>query len=852
MPLADFDRSGARAGRFEGDPVELFDSGIADLGTLPRDGLRVEAEPRRQRALPLVLDSSRFVTLTGAPGVGKTRLALQVAEKLRRRYSAGVWLVELGLLFEGERLAQVVADAIELASEPGHNLLTTLVDALQRRHALLLLDNCEHLVEACAGLAATLLSSCPAISILATSRQPLGVPGETIWRVPVMPVPGALDGLDAGGARSFESVRLFEDRASSVQAGFAVTDQNAAAVAQICQRLDGIPLAVELAAARVPLLSPQQLLRRLDHGFELLSGGSRTALPHHHTLQALVDWSYKLLSGPERRLLARLSVFVGGFTPEAAESVCSGGGIPAAQVLPLLGSLVEKSLVAVEQEREEATRYRLLETVRKYARDRLAPAELSALQGTHAQHCLALALQADAGLKGADQLEWIARLGVEHADLRAALAWCSSNDSPRQREWLQLGLELAEALWWFWYTCNHWEEGYGWLARFASATAFKTTPARVRALAKAGMLAFMRGDPAAAANLQGEALLFARQIDDALALAWALGMAVVPALYQGQLEQAEQLARESVAVLGGAEGSDWEQAACRGFLGIVVLQQGNIDRAIPEIEAALGIFRRLGERYWMASALSMLGLAAMRQGDYRRAQAHLAESATLYEELGNRVNATETLERLGQLALLQGRRHEAAVQFRQCLLLADQVGRRQALANGLTGAAGTLAADGQTQWAVRLYAAAARLRQTARLRLAPQEEQDQERRLAGLRSGAPKSYDADWAAGESLTLAEAIREADRLLLAVAEAAPAAAQAPVAAGKLGVLTPRERDVAALLARGLKNREIAERLVIAEGTAALHVKRILAKLDLSSRAQVAAWLVDLDAERLASVT
>src|SRR5262245_42819181 len=416
---------------------------------LPRQLTRFIGREQAIVEVKRLLASSALLTLTGSGGCGKSRLALQVGADLLEEYADSVWLVELAALSDPERVPQTVATALGVRELPGRPLIQTLIDSLCPKQLLLLLDNCEHLLSACTQLTERLLQACPQVRVLASSREALGLLGEQSYRVPSLSLPDPRQLPPWERLPEFEAVQLFTDRAVLSQASFAVTEANAAAVVAVCRRLDGIPLAIELAAARVKALPVEKLNERLDDMFRLLTGGSRTALPRQQTLRALIDWSYDLLSPPERALLRRLSVFAGGWTLEAAEAVCVGDGIEGWEVLDLLTSLVEKSLVLYEEGEGEG-RYRLLETVRQYARDRLLEAGES--EAAREQHCdwfLALAEEAEPQLWR--EVAWVERLEREHDNLRTALEWCAAS-SP------ETGLRLAGALHWFWHIRGHFTE----------------------------------------------------------------------------------------------------------------------------------------------------------------------------------------------------------------------------------------------------------------------------------------------------------------------------------------------------------------------------------------------------------
>ena len=438
-----------------------------------------------------LLGAHRLVTLTGPGGTGKTRLALQAAAEVLEAHPDGVWLVELAALADPALVPQAVAAAVGVREEPGRPLPATLTDALRPKRLLLVLDNCEHLLDACARLADALLRACPHVRVLATSREALGLAGETAWRVPSLTVPDVADtqhAPDVADVARYAAVRLFADRAAAVQPEFVLTDENAAAVAQICARLDGIPLAIELAAARVRVLPPRQLLERLDDRFRILTGGSRTALERHQTLRAAVDWSYDLLTEPERALFARLAVFAGGWTLEAAEQVGAGEGIESPEVLDLLTRLADQSLVVAQEQPDGTARYRLLESLRQYGRDKLAArAEAPAVRDRHLAHFLALAERADPGLYGPDAPAWIERLEVEHDNLRAALDWALGPAAGQGQA--ARGLRLAGALEYFWFLRVHRREGLARLQQALAHTDDAPSAARAQALYSAGALA---------------------------------------------------------------------------------------------------------------------------------------------------------------------------------------------------------------------------------------------------------------------------------------------------------------------------------------------------------------------------
>ncbi|MSP12497.1 MAG: adenylate/guanylate cyclase domain-containing protein, partial [Chloroflexi bacterium] len=502
-----------------------------------------------------LLPSTHLLTLTGVGGTGKTRLSLQVAADLLEEFADGVWLVELAPLADPALVPQAVATALGVREESGRPLLATLTDYLRAKHLLLILDNCEHLVAACIQVAEALLRACPHLKMLATSREALGITGESIFHVPSLPLPDPLRLPPVETLTQYEAIRLFIDRAVAVKSDFTVTNANAPAVAQICHRLDGIPLAIELAAARVRALSVEQISKRLDDRFRLLTGGSRSALPRQQTLAALIDWSYNLLTAPERALLQRLSVFAGGWSLEAAEQVCADVGqdsghprdvVLSSEVLDLLTRLVDKSLVNAEDQDGE-TRYRLLETIRQYARDRLLESgEGDQVRDRHLQYFLQLAEEGEIQLRGPQQMAWFKRLQTEQDNFRIALQWSLGTEA---------GLRLAGALadFWVWWR-GEISEGRRWLEEILAQTAgLGRTAARAKALCAAS---WFQDDSTAKRSRYEESIAIWREVGDQRGLALALHYLGLLELEQNHLAVARQWNTESQE-LWRAAGDAW-------------------------------------------------------------------------------------------------------------------------------------------------------------------------------------------------------------------------------------------------------------------------------------------------------
>jgi predicted ATPase/DNA-binding SARP family transcriptional activator len=514
------------------------------------------------------LAMTRLLTLTGAGGSGKTRLALEVAGDLIGLYPDGVWLVELAPLSEGALVPQVVTEALGVQEQPERPLLESLLDALRDKVMLLVLDNCEHVIDAAASLVDDLLDSCPRLRLLATSREPLGAMGELGWLVPSLSVPEVHQSPTIEELEGYESARLFADRASNRHPGFELTSENATAVAQVCARLEGIPLAIELAAARIGILSAEQISERLGHSLKLLTGGERTADHRHQTLRATLDWSFELLSEPERVLFRRLSVFAVGFTLEAAESVGAGGGIEVEDVLELLSYLVEKSLVVAEENWERGARYRLLEPVRQYAWERLRMSgDAEPIGRRHAEFFLALAEEAELELSGPRQPEWLDRLETEHDNLRAALSWALERE-------VDLGPRIAGALCRFWHTRGYLSEGRRYLEE--AVTRRDVVPASVRAKALDG-----------------------------------LGWIAEP---QGDYERARVAYEESLELYRSSNDKGGV-ANTLGDLGSLALDRGDYGQATSLLEKSLTLHRELGNREEVIGVLNGLGVLASAKGD---------------------------------------------------------------------------------------------------------------------------------------------------------------------------------------------------------------------------------------------
>jgi predicted ATPase/DNA-binding winged helix-turn-helix (wHTH) protein len=700
-----------------------------------------------------LLGTTRLLTFVGAGGCGKTRLAMQVAGDLLESYSDGIWLVELAALAEPGLVPQTVANILGLKEQPGENLTETIIERLASRHLLLVLDNAEHLLTACAEFADVALRRCAQLIILVTSRERLGIAGELTYRVPSLSVPDPKWDATPEGLSAYESARLFIERARLQRPHFAVTLQNASALASVCHRLDGIPLAIELVAPRVRSMSMEEVNRRLDQRFGLLTGGSRTALPRHRTLRAMIDWSYDLLSDAEQALLCRLSVFCGGWTLDAAEQVCVGEGVDNVQLLDLLTSLADKNLVVADEQGGD-TRYGLLETVRHYAlehlreRDREAP-----WRGRHLMYFLALAEEAEPQLTGSDQQAWLDRLEAEHENLRSALVWSSATTGDAS-----LGLRLAAALWRFWWLRGYLSEGRTLLVgRLASATGTRLLAARSMALFGAGILAWQQGDYPASRALQEESLAIRRKLGDRRAIASSLNSLGIVVSEQGDQGAARVFHEESLAISRDL-GDRRETANALANLGNEAIFPGDFAAARMLHEESLAIRRELGHRWGIAASLTNLAVVARKQGDYLLARALSQESLAICRELGDRIGTAGCLGEMGLILCDQGDYRSAQTLLKESLAIFLELGDQRGIVEALEGLAYAFSLDRPRRAGI-LWGAAERLREAMGAPPKPNDRPRAERQVAAARAalGDDAAFDLAWQEGRAMNLERVVR-----------------------------------------------------------------------------------------------
>lgn len=563
-----------------------------------------------------LLDSTRLLTFTGSGGCGKTRLALQAAAERFDHHPDGIWYIELAPLGETTSVARTIADALNIPEEADRQVVDTVTERMRDWHAMVLIDNCEHLLAQAAAVIDDILRSCPAVQVVATSREPLNLAGEVPWRVPSLTLPGEGEPEPLDALVEYDAVRLFVERATKTRPNFRLTEANASAVAQLCRRLDGIPLAIELAAARTRALSPEQIVRGLDDRFRLLTGGARTLLPRQQTLRASVDWSHHLLSEPEQAVFRRLSVFAGGFTLDAAEAVASGGAIERFEVLDLLAQLVDRSLVQTDDTSVDV-RYRLLETIKQYGRERIEEAdELTPTRDAHLTWFAGLADRARPCLITGEQEEWLIRLDADHDNLRAALEWAAASFD------LDPLLAMAVDLTFFWFLAGHFQEGNGWLERALAETGTEPSPLRARARWGMAYLNYYAGNIATAMDVAKEALAWAEAVDDDFTRARALDTL---ASMQSTNDPATALpALRDAVERATAAGDEWCRTNALQKAAWCFMYQDRYDEAIPLMEEALVGARRLGNNFFLAWHWLTVGYVGIRRGDIAAARPALA------------------------------------------------------------------------------------------------------------------------------------------------------------------------------------------------------------------------------------
>jgi non-specific serine/threonine protein kinase len=745
-------------------------------GNLPAEVTRFIGRSRELAQVRDALGRYRLVTLRGVGGVGKTRLALQVAAMVRRSFDDGVWLVELSALRNTELLARTVASALGVPDQASDDPLDLLADYLADRHLLLILDTCEHLVDACALLSEVLLRAAPRLKILATSREPLDVMGEQSLLIAPLEVPDA--GAPVAGS---ESVLLFLDRAEAMVPGFALTPANEGAVAQLCRSLDGIPLALELAAVRLRSMSIEQVVARIDDRFRFL-GTARSSLNRHQTLRAAVDWSYELCTAEEQLLWARLSVFPGDFDLDAAEHVCSGDIITDGSLFDVLGRLVEKSVVLYEQ---DGHRYRLLDTIREYGAEQLVVfGETEELRRRHRDHYLHLAEQAAAGGFGSGQVEWLVRLQQETHNLRVAMDYSYATPGEEDR-----GLRMTVLLRHYWLIRGLFAEGRRW--HDLALSTGRDSPDGAWAVYGAGVLAVQQGDYDAAKPLLTRAAELAERLQD------------------------RDLA---VQVMTGQ--------------GMALFHSGDVDGGQAWFERALASHATIGySEPFALSVLARLATACFLAGEFDRAISLCEESLRRSGELGDAWNRGSALWVRGATRWVSGETDLAIEDALASLAIKESMGDLHSITQSIDLLAVCLATKGEFVRAAELCGAGDALWKMLRTpqQAGPHYAQARQGGADACRQAlGDERFEAARRRGLSLSVSEAIA------LARSDTSAAPVRPPA-----NPLTKREQEIASLVTEGLGNREIAERLVLSKRTVDAHIEHIFAKLGFSSRAQIAVW-------------
>ena len=824
----------------------------------------------------------RLLTLIGTGGVGKTRLALEVAHILVQDFADGVHLVSLAPISDPAFVIPTIAHSMGFMESVSQSLLELLKTSQRDKHRLLLLDNFEHIIPA-APLLAELLEACPDLKLLVTSREVLHLRGEHQFAILPLALPDPKRLPDDRSLAHVPAVDLFIQRAQAIRSDFQLTDDNARAVASICIRLDGLPLAIELAAARVKLLAPQALLARLDRRLPVLTAGARDLPLRQRTLRNTLAWSYSLLTQEEQHLFQRISVFAGGATLEAVEAVCETLGDEAGRIFDGVASLLDKSLVQQQAQGDEEPRLMMLETIREYGLELLTSGgEAQATREAHAVYYLALAEQAEPELDGPQQISWLQRLEREHDNLRAALSWLLEQGSAGQSK--ELALRLAGALWRFWLIHGHLSEGRHWLERALDGSEKGRSARRAKALMGAGVLAtsqddfgqaealcgeglalyrelgerrgsapclsmlgymaMMRSNYAQARTLLEESLQIAREVGDTGDRVLALQVLASVLFYQGEYARAQALLEES-RVLSREGGDVQSHALSLALLGLALLSQGDLARARARLEESLAASRKVGYKRTLGLSIYFLGVVTWLQGDVARARSLLEESLVFLKEVGERGRIAEVYLSQGLISLSQGDYAAARALLEESLQIARELDHKWDIAGGLEAVAAVVAVQGEPVRAVWCMSAAQTLREAIGTPLPSVSQPMHEFTMASVRTQlGEQAFAAAWEEGRSMTPEQALTAQGQVTLLQplpAAPAPTPPTKPAATYPDG-LTAREVEVLRLLATGLTSAQIAEQLVIGVVTVNFHVRSIYSKLAVSSRSAATRYALE----------
>ncbi len=822
----------------------------------------------------------RLVTLTGPGGVGKTRLALQVAADLLDDFPDGACFVPLAPISDPDLVPSTIAQMLGLKEPGDQSLLDLLKASLQDKRLLLLLDNFEQVLAAVPWLA-DLLAACPSLKVMVTSRAVLHIRGEHEFPVPSLALPDFTHLPESEALSQYAAVALFLERARTVKPDFQLTPANARAIAEICIRLDGLPLAIELAAARSKLLPPQALLARLRHHLHVLTSAAQDVPIRQQTLRNTLAWSYDLLDAKEQQLFRRLSVFVGGCTLEAVEGLFTALGELPTDVLDGMASLMDKSLLQQTGQDGEEPRLVMLETIREYGLETLlASGEMERTRQAHATDYLRLAEQAELELGGPQQAAWLDRLEREHDNLRAALSWSlepAEDEKSGQRS--ETALRLGEALYLFWWTHGHWSEGRTFLERALAASEEAPAPIQAKALYAAaslsfiqshyeraealtskslllyrelgdqrgialslwvlGNIAWVRSDTSKARSLQEEALAFFKEVDDKEYVAYSLFSLGLLASSQGEYTRACTLYEESLTFFREIEHKRGIAHSLSQLAQALFVSQGDQARVRSLMEECLALSREVGFKEGMAAAQCLLGQLALGQGDLATAHAEVEESVMLYKEMGHRHGTAESLAALGKVLAAEGDFPAAQALYEESLTLSGEVGEQWVIAMGLLGVGEVVAAQHKLAWAAQLWGAADALRDALGIPIPPIERADYERSLSAARVHlGERAFAAAWAQGRAMTLQQVLTAQGHK--PIPSPTPSATPAPQVypAG----LTAREVEVLRLLAGGLTDQQIADKLVLSPRTVHAHISSIYSKLAVTSRSAATRYALE----------
>ncbi len=827
----------------------------------------------------------RLLSLTGPGGAGKTRLGLQVAAELSDRFAGGVFFVNLAPISDAALVIPTVAQTLDILEGTGQPWLERLREALQRKQMLLLLDNFEQVVTAGVEVA-ELLAACPQLKVVVTSREVLHVRGEHEFAVPPLALPDPKHLPDLAMLSHNTAVALFVQRAQAVKPDFQLTNANARAIAEICVRLDGLPLAIELAAARIKLLPPQALLGRLDQRLALLTGASRDVPARQQTLRNTIAWSYNLLDAKEQRLFRRLSVFVGGCTLEAVEALCIAldDGETAERTLDRVASLIDKSLLQQIEIEGQEPRLVMLETIREYGVERLnVNGETEAAQQAHAEYYLTLAEKAEPELAGPQQSVWLERLEREYDNLRAVLQWSLERGEVEYS--IEMALRLAGALRRFWEVRAHWNEGRNFLERALAESKKVAVPVQLKVLKAAAHLAYVQGDTdrsealseeslarckevgdmggiALSLRLLGliaewrssfvvaytrteESLALFREVGDKEGIAWSLNNLAAITREQGEYARAISLKKESLALfraLGNIEGI---ALSLGGLARVLFISQGDPAKVHTLLEEGLALCRKVGHKDGIVSALGDLGEVFLQQGDAVKASLLLEEGLALSREIGYKHGIAESLSLLGRVAASQGDYAAARAFYEESLAIGREVGYNLSIVFYLEGLAGVVAIQGERFWATRIWGAAEALREAMGTPLPPVYHAEYERAVTAARAQlGEKSFAAAWAEGRSMTPEQALAAQGPVTISESisiEPSSTPLAKPAITYPDG-LTAREVEVLRLVAQGLTDGHIAEQLVVSPRTVNSHLTSIYSKIQVSSRAAATRYAME----------